>query len=206
MGSFVNMMNYQTVFPLILGSNSVIRRKLLENVGIDFFTESNDGSAEELEKNIIEDSSLKPEEMCLKLAQAKAKSYGVREEYVLCVDQLCLDNRGRYLHKPTTKKQAKQQLKNLSGQFHYLYTAATIFLKGKEIWHISQKNSLKMRLLSDDFVNTYIEKIDSDQLFSSGVYCLEKEGAVLFTCIEGDYFSVLGLPLLPLIGFLTDTA
>jgi septum formation protein len=136
------------------------------------------------------------------LAELKAKSVSeqtaalvIGADQMLAVDGVALD-------KPKDKAEARAHLLHLRGHEHELITAAVVAQAGVIVWRITEIPRLKMRNFSDIFLDAYLERAGDDVLHSVGAYQLEGLGAQLFERVEGDYFSVLGLPLLPLMAFL----
>lgn len=125
------------------------------------------------------------------------------EALVIGADSI-LDLGGEWFDKPPDLDHAKAHLITLRGRTHYLATAAVVALGGKRIWHVQDRPSLTMRRFSDAFLEAYISDVGSSLLSSVGAYHLEGRGVHLFEKIDGDFFSILGLPLLPLLSFLRE--
>jgi septum formation protein len=188
--------------PLILASASPIRLALLKNAGAPAAAES----------AAIDESALKlafraqrasVEACAVELARLKAMQISTRhpESLVIGADQI-LDCDGVWYDKPETIAQARAHLRALRGKSHRLVTAAIVLRGGERLWHTVATATLTMRALSDCFIEDYLTLIEEAALASPGAYQLEGPGAQLFERIEGDFFTVLGLPLLPLLGFL----
>jgi septum formation protein len=137
------------------------------------------------------------------LAEAKALTITARHPRTLVIgaDQI-LNCNGTWLDKPRDRDDARGQLQMLRGQTHELATAVCVARDANVIWHEIQRPRLTMRNFSDAFLNTYIENLSRDDLAAVGAYRIEGRGVQLFERIEGDYFAVLGLPLMPLLDFL----
>lgn len=191
------------VHPLILASGSRIRRTLLENAGllIDVIPARVD---ESLLRNTLVAEGSPPRDIADALAEMKALRISQKhpDRQVLGCDQV-LDLGGRILAKPETVREARAQLLEMRGRSHELLSAAVICENGAPIWRHVGRVRLNMRTFSEEWLDSYLERNWPDIAESVGGYKLESEGVRLFSHIEGDYFTVLGLPLLDLLGFLT---
>lgn len=190
-------MSDQTV---ILASGSASRRAVLAAAGIE---------AEAIKPNVDEDSikaALRADgasvrDQAMALAELKAvKISRTRPGLVIGGDQM-LNLSEVAFDKPKDLAEAKSHLQRLSGQPHHLETALVICQNGEPIWRHLARPKLKVRILSDAFIDDYIEACGKALLSTVGAYQLEGRGAQLFETIEGDFFSILGLPLLPLLEY-----
>jgi septum formation protein len=145
------------------------------------------------------------EPAALAVALAGAKANAVAPHYpgslVIGADQLLVCE-GQYFDKPRNMEEAAAHLRRLSGREHRLVTAACVHEGEREVWRDVAEVRLRMRVLSEAFIGQYLAAEDQAVLGSVGAYRLEGLGAQLFEAVEGDYFTVLGLNLLPLLGFL----
>lgn len=188
---------------LILASGSAARRRMLEAAGlsIEVTTPRVD---EEAAKASYRAAGMKPRDQADALAELKALSVSrSRSEFVIGADQM-LAIEGDVLDKPKDAAEARQHLMRLRGKTHELITAAVVAREGVAIWRHIDTPKLGMRAFSDAFLDDYLGRAGDDVLKSVGAYQLEGLGAQLFERVEGDYFSVLGLPLLPLLAFLRE--
>ena len=189
---------------LILASASEIRQTLLRQAGIPFkahaarIDEATITAAMSNEGGTARD-------IADALAEFKARKIAAKhpDAMVIGCDQV-LEFRGNLLSKPTGLEDAISQLIMLRGQQHKLHSAIVVYENGEPVWrHVGQVRLL-MRDLSDDYIAKYMSRNWPGIADSVGSYKLEQEGSRLFSRIEGDYFTVLGLPLLELVGFLTQ--
>ncbi len=139
------------------------------------------------------------------LAELKARkvSRHASDALVIGADQI-LDCNGKWFDKPPDRPRAAADLRALSGKQHSLATAVCVVRDGVRLWHHRESARLTMRPLGDAFIEAYLDAIGEEALASVGAYQLEGLGAQLFSRVEGDYFTILGLPLLPLLEFLRN--
>lgn len=191
------------VMPVILASGSEIRAKLLSQAGLHFEIQIPRVDEQMIKESLIAEGA-PPRDIADALAEAKARKVASKysEAMVIGCDQV-LDFKGELLSKPKTPEEALDQIKAMRGERHTLLSAAVIYHEGKPIWrHIGQVR-LRMRNASDEYISNYVDRNWHSIQHSVGGYKLEEEGVRLFHSIEGDYFHVLGMPLLELLAFLT---
>jgi septum formation protein len=190
---------------LILASTSPARQALLRGAGIQFDAMS-PGVDEEAIKQSLFAAGASPRTVADALAQAKAVKVSLRFPGVLVLgcDQMLSYGKNQTLDKPVDLGEARQHLLTLQGTDHQLLCAAVVALDGKPIWRIVDTATLAMRNLTDSFIDWYIAQEGDALLTSVGAYRLEAHGSHLFSRISGDYFTILGLPLLHLLQFLRD--
>lgn len=188
---------------IILASGSEIRAQMLSQAGIPHRIRP-----ARVDEAAIRDAMLAeeapPRDIADKLAEVKALKVSAKEPgaLVLGCDQV-LEAGGRLFSKPETPEEARRDLAALSGGTHRLLSAAVICENGEPVWRHVGVVRLTMRQVSDAYLDDYVARNWESIRHSVGGYKLEEEGVRLFARIEGDYFTVLGLPLLELIGFLT---
>jgi septum formation protein len=188
--------------PLLLASASAIRLQLLRSAGLSVTAEPARIDEDSLRQS-LEAEQAKPREIADTLAELKAEKLANRHPgtLVLGCDQV-LAFQGRVFGKPETPDAARTQLTALRGQTHHLISALVLYDGAKPIWrHISEAH-LRMRDISDTYLEDYLARNWDSARHSVGAYKLEEEGVRLFSSIEGDYFTILGLPLLPLLDYL----
>ncbi len=188
--------------PIILASGSAIRAQLLRNAAVPFDVVVPRVDEEGLKSALLAESA-PPRDIADALAEMKARKVSSRMPgpLVLGCDQV-LDFRGRLISKPASRDEAFDFLRQMRGDRHALLSAAVICRGGEPVWRHVGKVRLKMRDLSDDYLRAYVERNWDSIRHSVGAYKLEEEGVRLFSAIDGDYFNVLGMPLMELLDYL----
>jgi septum formation protein len=186
--------------PLVLASKSAIRRTLLETAGVPIEVRPADID----ERGIETKSSMQaPDAIAALLAREKASAIArsMPDRLVLGADQVLGLGNQRF-SKPKDRAAARVQLRALSGCTHALYSAVVFVQDGKVLFEHIGIARLTMRTFSDRFLDDYLDAVGDAAMASVGAYQLEGLGIQLFDHVEGDYFTVLGLPLLPALDFL----
>jgi septum formation protein len=187
---------------IVLASASTTRIRLLTAVGVSF-----EVRPARIDERAVEDPLIKAGVgsvgIAEALAAAKAKSVAEGEPGALVVgaDQVLERDTERW-HKPASLAEARRQLEALSGRRHQLHSAVAVVKGGTTAWRHVESATLTMRKLSPSFIDWYLAAVGDAALASVGAYQIEGPGIQLFERIEGDYFAILGLPLLPLLAFL----
>jgi len=189
---------------IILASGSSTRKTLLSNAGLTFRAQPARIDEAAIKAALLSEKA-SPRDVADALAEFKARKISEKEPGAVVIgsDQV-LDLHGAVLAKLADRQAVADQLRALRGKQHSLLSAVVVYENAKPVWrHVGQVR-LKMRDISDSFLEAYIDRNWPGIGDSVGGYKLEEEGIRLFTRIEGDYFTVLGLPLMDLLGFLTQ--
>jgi septum formation protein len=187
---------------IILASSSQTRQQLLSAAGLTFI-HAPARIDEEAIRASLEADGAKPLDVADLLAEMKARKLAEKhfEALVLGCDQV-LDFKGKSWGKPVSQDDAIHQLSQLRGQTHQLLSAIVVYHQGEPVWRHVGKARLTMHAFSDEWLAAYVSRNWDSIRHSAGCYLLEGEGVRLFSSVEGDYFTILGLPLLPLLGYL----
>jgi septum formation protein len=187
---------------IVLASGSAARQRLLRAAGVAFSVEvAHVDETAVIESLTAEKAS--PRDVADLLAELKAVKVSARypRAFVIGADQV-LSLGAELFQKPGTKDGAREQLRRLRGRTHVLSSAVSVAREGSVVWRVVQEARLTMRDFSDDFLETYLADAGEDILGSVGAYHVEGLGIQLFSRIDGDTFTILGLPLVPLLDFL----
>ena len=184
---------------IVLASGSPFRRKMLEDAGLEIEVEKPQIDERAVEAAVA-NSGVGPEDLALILAEAKALEVSQDRPGALVIgtDQT-LSLGDEVLHKPRDMEEARRHLLRLSGRTHHLNSAAVLARNGETFWHHVGVASLTMRKLEPAFIGRHLARVGPMALNSVGAYQIEGEGIQLFEKIEGDHFTIVGLPLLPLL-------
>lgn len=181
--------------PLILASKSAGRRQALLHSGVPFEPISADVDERAIESRL---EGADADAIALALARAKALAIAAKGRLVLGADQVASCD-GRIFGKPADMREAEALLRFLSGRRHRLHSAIALAREGAVIFETVERADLTMRGLSDDFIAAYLLEVGDAVLTSAGAYQIEGLGAQLFSKVEGDHWTIMGLPLLALL-------
>jgi len=187
---------------IILASTSAIRRSMLEAAGVSFAVVRPPADEEALKSKFINDG-LDHAALAAALARAKALSVEAPGAYVIGADQI-MEMDGAVFDKPKTRTEAADRLLRCAGRSHCLINAVCVARDGAVVFESGDAARLHMRALGRAEIEAYLEAAGIGVLASVGAYQVEALGGRLFSRIEGDHFTVLGLALFPLLGFLRD--
>ena len=180
---------------IILASRSEIRKKILENNGIKCEVIPSKINEDQIKKSLLERSTT-PELISKNLAELKANKISEKKhgELVLGADSV-IDLNGELISKPANREEAFKTLLKLNGQKHQLISSVCISKNASMIWNFTDASILTMKQLNQNEIKSYITKIEDKELYAYGVYQIEAEGRSLFSKIEGDEDSIMGLPI-----------
>jgi len=188
---------------LILASNSASRKAMLSDAGVPFVAEAS-GADEEAAKAALAEAGTSPRDTADALAELKALKVSMRHpaDLVLGSDSIVVLDDGTILDKPETREDAERHLKAMSGKTHRLISAAVIAEGGRPVWRHVDIAKLHVRMLSDGFIQTYLDVEWPAIAGCVGCFRIEGPGVQLFARTEGSHFTILGMPLLPVLDFL----
>jgi len=180
---------------IVLASESKVRKEILEKNGIKSIVEPSN-----IDENIVKESLLKekvtPEIISKSLAELKANKISQKknDKIVLGADSL-IDLNGEIISKPSSREHAMEILKKLNGKKHFLISSVCISKNGSMIWNYTDKAELTMKQMDDKALEIYLSKITDKALYAYNVYQIEGEGKNLFSKINGDKDTIMGLPV-----------
>jgi len=183
------------MYKLILASKSKVRREILSKYNINCMVEHSNVDEEPVKLSLLKEGAT-PEIISKNLAELKANkvSQKMNDWLVLGADSV-IDLNGELISKPENREQAFNILRKLNGKMHHLISSACISKNGSMMWNYTDKADLTMRKFTDNELKEYLSKITDENLYAYNVYQIEGEGKNLFSKIEGDENTIMGLPV-----------
>ena len=183
------------MYKVILASNSKVRKKILDENKIECKVFPSNIDEEHVKKSLLKENA-NPEIISKNLAELKANKISLKfsKEIVIGADSV-IDINKELISKPKDREEALRILKKLNGKTHYLISSVCISKNGSMIWNYTDRAALTMKDLTDDQLNKYLSKISDEVLYAYNVYQIEGEGKTLFSKIEGDKNTIMGLPI-----------
>ena len=183
------------MYKLILASKSKVRREILSKYNINCMVEHSNVDEEPVKLSLLKEGAT-PEIISKNLAELKANkvSQKMNDRLVLGADSV-IDLNGELISKPENREQAFNILRKLNGKMHHLISSACISKNGSMIWNYTDKADLTMRKFTDSELKEYLSKITDETLYAYNVYQIEGQGKNLFSKIEGDENTIMGLPV-----------
>ena len=180
---------------IILASKSGVRKKILEENQIKCVVVAANVDEDSVKESLLKENA-SPEIISKNLAELKANKISQKRmgELVLGADSV-IDLKGKIISKPVNRDEALKILKDLNGKTHYLISSVCISQNGSMIWNYTDKASLTMKEMSEDDLISYLAKIDDEALYAYNVYQIEGRGRSLFSKIDGDEDTIMGLPI-----------
>ena len=180
---------------IVLASKSKVRKKILEENGISCSVEPANVDEDLVKEGLIK-KKMPPEIVSKNLAELKANKISQKKngELVLGADSI-IDLNGIIISKPSNRAEALKILQKLNGKKHHLISSVCISINGSMIWNYTDKAGLTMKQMSDNELKFYLSKIKDEDLYAYNVYQIEGEGRSLFSKIEGDENTIMGLPV-----------
>ena len=189
---------------IILASKSGVRKKILEDNNITCRVEPSNVDEESIKESLLK-AKASPEIISKNLAELKANKISQKRggELVLGADSV-IDFKGKIISKPTNREEALKILLDLNGQTHHLISSVCISQNGSMIWNYTDKASLTMKKMREDELISYLAKISDEALYAYNVYQIEGEGRSLFSKIDGDEDTIMGLPVKKIKDYLNN--
>jgi len=192
------------ISSIILASKSKVRKEILEKNGISCVVEPSNLDEDSIKNSLLKEGA-SPEIISKNLSELKANKISQKknEELVLGADSV-IDLNGEIISKPSNRDEALKILEKLNGQKHYLISSVCISKNGSMIWNYTDKASLTMKKMTDKELKLYLNKIKDEKLYAYNVYQIEDEGRSLFSKIEGDKDTIMGLPIKKIKEYLSN--
>ena len=189
---------------IILASKSKVRKKILDNNNIESIVKPSNVDEDVVKSSLLNDKAT-PETISKNLAELKANKVSMKypDQIVIGADSV-IDLEGELISKPKSRDEALTILKMLNGKIHYLISSVCISKNGMMIWNYTDKAQLTMKNFTENQLFNYLSKISDDTLYSYNVYQIEGEGKMLFSKIEGNENTIMGLPIDKIKDYLKD--
>ena len=189
---------------IILASKSGVRKKILEENKIKCIVQPSNVDEDSVKNSLLKENAT-PEIISKNLAELKANKISQKSDgsLVLGADSV-IDFKGKIISKPTSRKEALEILRDLNGQTHHLISSVCISQNGSMVWNYTDKASLTMKQMSEKELKDYLAKISDEVLYAYNVYQIEGEGRSLFSKIEGDEDTIMGLPVKKIKEYLSN--
>ena len=189
---------------IILASKSGVRKKILEKNQIKCIVEPSNVDEDSVKDSLLKENAT-PEIISKNLAELKANKISQKRngDLVLGADSV-IDLKGKIISKPINRKEALETLRNLNGQTHHLISSVCMSLNGSMVWNYTDKASLTMKQMKEEELIDYLAKITDETLYAYNVYQIEGEGRSLFSEIEGDEDTIMGLPVKKIKEYLSN--
>ncbi len=183
------------MFEIILASKSKVRKDILDKNNIPTRVEPSNIDEDSVKQSLLKEKA-SPEIISKNLAELKANkiSEKINDIFVLGADSV-IDLNGELISKPTDRNEAMEILKKLNGKKHNLVSSACISKNGSMVWNYTDKATLTMKDMTDEHLQQYLSKLSDKSLYAYNVYQIEGEGRSLFSKIEGDEDTIMGLPI-----------
>ena len=180
---------------IILASKSEIRKKILEKNGINCEVVPSNIDEDQIKESLLKEKA-SPEIISKNLAELKANKISKKKnDYLVLGADSVVDLNGELISKPTNREDAFNILKKLNGRRHQLISSVCISKNGSMVWNVTDASALTMKQLNSDEIKSYLAKIRDKELYAYGVYQIEADGRSLFSKIEGDEDTIMGLPV-----------
>ena len=183
------------IYNIILASKSGVRRKILKENGINCEVLPSNVDEDQIKESMLKEKAT-PELISKNLAELKANKISRKknDHLVLGADSV-IDLNGQLISKPKNREEAFNILEKLNGQKHQLISSVCISKNGAMVWNFTDASTLTMKKLNSDEIKSYLTKINDKELYAYGVYQIEADGRSLFSKIEGDEDTIMGLPV-----------
>ena len=186
---------------ILLASTSQARKKILRNAGVNFYSKTPKVDEKKLKK-IFKNKKFKTIKITKELARQKCQSIKNNSGVIVVGCDTMIDINGVYFDKAKNLRSAKKILKKLSGKKHLIYTSLYVSKNNMKIWTHTEKTTIFIRKLREEEINYYLKKNGKKILASAGCYQAEKMGPYIFSKIKGDFYNVMGFPIIQFLNFL----